>query len=726
MTVFENPTLFGHHPETGIVAVEISPGGTALVYRREEDGGTTVTPHPFQPYAWSADAAGDTIRLGGELPLAHLRRFDSWKTLLAARSEARGDDTANFSLNDPVQQFLTLTGRTLFKGMTFEGLRRLQIDIETCSAEGFGQSNAERDPLAAVALCDSGGWEILLVVEPGNTDSERAVLEQLSAIVQDRDPDVIEGHNLLKFDLPYLAARAKKHKIKLAWGRDGSVLTARASRLQIAEKTIQYTRFGAHGRHFVDTLVLAQYYDVGTRELESFGLEAVAKHFGVTEPGRVVLSGREIQQAYLAGDPDFQSYALQDVRETRSLAVILSASYFIQAQVFPYNYQDVILRGNATKIDALFLREYLRQSHSLPQMPEPEPFEGGYTDVFFTGVAKNVWHCDVASLYPSVILQFGLLPKNDVLGVFGGMLSDLRTFRLEAKRRMRDATTPAERQHFSALQNTFKILINSFYGYLGFAQGHFADFAAAAAVTAKGRELLRAMVDWLNGVGAHVIEIDTDGIYFQPPQGGTVDALDVGIREVLPPGIEVEFDQQFAAMFSYKAKNYALLDADGKRTLKGAALKSRGMEPYLRDFLEQMVRAILEENAAAISRLRETFETAIRTHAWPIERLAKTEALQDSLAAYEKKISASSRNRSAAFELALRSGREYRAGDQVSYYVTGTRKKVTAYENARLTADWDPAARDENVEYYVAKLADLFKKFAEFAPRAETPEFVLE
>ena len=38
------------------------------------------------------------------------------------------------------------------------------------------------------------------------------------------------------------------------------------------------------------------------------------------------------------------------------------------------------------------------------------PFEGGYTDIFVTGVARNVWHCDVASLYPSVMLQFGCFP----------------------------------------------------------------------------------------------------------------------------------------------------------------------------------------------------------------------------------------------------------------------------------------------------------------------------
>src|SRR6266571_2447820 len=82
---------------------------------------------------------------------------------------------------------------------------------------------------------------------------------------------------------------------------------------------------------------------------------------------------------------------------------------------------------------------------------------------------------------------------------------------------MRAEQDPAKQHHLQALQNTFKILLNSFYGYLGFAQGHFADFDAAARVTQIGRDLLKKMIDWLNAHGAHVVEVDTDGIYFVPP-----------------------------------------------------------------------------------------------------------------------------------------------------------------------------------------------------------------
>src|SRR6266704_2587878 len=82
---------------------------------------------------------------------------------------------------------------------------------------------------------------------------------------------------------------------------------------------------------------------------------------------------------------------------------------------------------------------------------------------------------------------------------------------------MRAEKDPTKQHHLQALQNTFKILLNSFYGYLGFAQGHFAAFDAAARVTQIGRDLLKKMIEWLNAHGARVIEVDTDGIYFVPP-----------------------------------------------------------------------------------------------------------------------------------------------------------------------------------------------------------------
>jgi DNA polymerase elongation subunit (family B) len=460
------------------------------------------------------------------------------------------------------------------------------------------------------------------------------------------------------------------------------------------------------------------------RSLAGFERTDVARHFDLCDSEQIsALTGKELQRAYLENSEEFRRRALCGVRETRALSELLSASYFIQAQIFPYNYQDVIVRGNATRINALFLREYFRQRHSIPELPMPRAFEGGYTDIFFTGVAQNVWHCDVASLYPSIMLKFDCFPVTDQLQIFRHLLTDLRTFRLEAKSEMRAEKDLAKQHHLQALHNTFKILLNSFYGYLGFAQGHFADFDAAARVTQIGRDLLRQMIDSLGAQGAKVIEVDTDGIYFVPPAQTKIDELQKGLAKQLPEGIEIEFDEQFDAMFSYKAKNYALLAKDGDVVIKGGALKSRGLEKFQRVFLEEMIKLIMEGKPDAITDLRNQFEKKIRNREWKIDMLMKTDTLQDSLDKYRAKIAGSVRNRAAAYELALASGRNYKPGDQISYYIKATPKKVPAYEAAKPASEFDPENRDENVDYYLAKLDELVKKFRGLADlAASTPK----
>src|SRR5947208_5660399 len=559
------------------------------------------------------------------------------------------------------------------------------------------------------------------MVDANSTEeSERNALRRLTALIKECDPDVIEGHDLFRVHLPLLVARAKKMKTKLDWGRSGGFLRSRPSRLQIAEKTIDYPKFTVGGRHFVDTFLLAQFYDVGMRSLAGFERTDVARHFDLCDNDEIsALTGKELQRAYMDDTDTFHRRALCGVRETRALSDLLSPSYFIQAQIFPYNYQDVIVRGNATRINALFLREYFRRRHSIPELPMARAFEGGYTDIFFTGVARNVWHCDITSLYPSVILQFDCFPATDQLQIFRHLITDVRAFRLEAKAEMRAEKDPARQHHLQALQNTFKILLNSFYGYLGFAQGHFADFDAAARVTETGRDLLKKMIDWLGEHGAQVMEAHTDGIYFVPPVKIAIDELRDDLTKKLPEGIEVEFDEQLEAMFSYKAKNYALLTKDGDVIIKGGALKSRGLDKFQRVFIEEMIKLIMEGRSDAIPRLRDQFEKKIRNREWKIDMLMKTDTLQDSLDKYRAKIAGSARNRAAAYELALASGRAYKPGDQVSYYIRSTPKKAPAYEAARLASAFDPQNRDENVDYYVAKLDELVKKFGSMTPASE-------
>lgn len=734
----EKEVLFGADPTPGIVAVEPIGGKKMRLFIRHGLNLETRD-EPFTPFLLleSAELLDDfkyPIQiecLSSENAFRYLALFQNWRDCLNARDHLRrttgqspsSPEAPYVFLSDPVHQYLLLTGRTLFKDLAYQDIHRLAVDIETACTPGYEFSNPLRpaDRILSIALMDNRGHSEVLF---GSEMEEREMIEALGDRILSLDPDVLEGHNFFNFDLEYIVSRARMHGLKLRWGRDRSDPRIRRSRFTVAERIIDYTRMEIFGRHIVDTLFLLQYYDVTARELESYNLKSAALHFGISDEERTYVDRGKIQWTY-ENDPDaLKRYNLDDVRETLGLSELLGYPFFLQARIFPYAYQNIFIRGNATKINALFLREYLRRRISIPRPTRKGVFEGGYTNIFHEGVVRNVVHCDVASLYPSIILSFNLNPAQDVLGIFLYLLKDLRAFRLEAKRRAKSAVDQHEHDYYQALQQTFKILINSFYGYLGTSLHHFSDPDIAAEVTKRGRAIIRQMIDWLRARGAEPIEMDTDGIYFVPPPGIETeqDTADL-IGEMsgsLPEGIEVEVDGHYPAMFSYKIKNYALLDANGKMTIKGSALRSRGVEKYLRDFTSELIRLLLEGKGEEVFHLYQDFLQLLEKPDIEIDWVAKTETLSESPESYRQKVKLKKRNRAATYELALASGREYRAGDQVSYYVTGKGKKVRVHENSRLASDYDPSHADINVVYYQAKLLDQLNKFKAFLPEGKS------
>ncbi|MFP5213277.1 MAG: 3'-5' exonuclease, partial [Acidobacteriota bacterium] len=548
--------LYGADPTEGIVAVEpVGPKAMRLFIRR---GGRVETrDEPFTPFILLEDEGA--LRdfkpphriepLSGANALRWLALFESWTDCERARDHLRqalgdgGPGAPYLHLSDPVYQYLLLTGKTLFKGLGYSDLHRMAVDIETTVAPGFEFSNPQResDRIISMAIGDNRGHEEVLF---GREMGEREMLETLGERISRFDPDVIEGHNFFNFDLTYILARAKLHGVRLGWGRNGSPPRVRSSRFAVAERTIDYNRFDLFGRHVVDTYFLLQYYDVAARELESYGLKAAARHFGLAREDRTYVEHKDIAASFDADPEALKRYNLDDVRETLALSELLGYSFFLQARIFPFSYQNILVRGNATKINGLFLREYLRRRVSIPKPTAGETFEGGYTDVFSQGVVENVLHCDVASLYPSILLSYGIKPSGDVLDIFLPLLKNLKAFRLDAKRRAKESSAQHERDYYSALQGTFKVLINSFYGYLGTALHHFSDPRAASETARIGRDIIHRMIDWLKEEGAVPLEVDTDGIYFVPPPAvqspREAEALVHRLTESLPEGIAVE------------------------------------------------------------------------------------------------------------------------------------------------------------------------------------------
>jgi len=604
-----------------------------------------------------------------------------------------------------------------FREMNFNDIKRMQFDIETLTTDGYEFSNAKReeDSICMISLSDNRGWEECLQLN--NPFSEKEMIEKFIEIIQKQDPDVIEGHNIFNFDLPYIEERAKRYKLKLILGRNNAILKKRSSRFNIADKTISYMKYEIFGRHIIDTFHLVQHYDAIHRDLESYSLKSVARHFGVASQNRVYIEGEKISKTFFSDPQHLRHYALDDVRETAAISEILSPSYFYMTQLLPISYQNCIIRGNATKIDALLQDYYIKANTPIPFPEAPQAISGGLTGAPSKGIFRNVWHCDIRSLYPSIIIAENWIPQRDSLGIFTKHLKTLRKFRLKAKDAEKASDTPDLKREFNAIQTTFKILINSFYGYLGFAQGTFNDYKMADRITTKGRNLLEAMINYLEKENAVIIEMDTDGIYFQPPKNSNLTPSEMGekIQSILPKGIEVELDAVYSAMFCYKSKNYALMNEEREISITGAALKSRGLEPFQRDFLKEFLRLLLLNNLEEINNLIKHYRNIISNQSIPLEKLAKTVNLKENPENYRKKLKEGKGKRNAAYELALSASRRYTQGDQISYIVTGTKKRVSVVDNSILLNTLNNE-RIENTAYYLEKLEELYGKFKNFLP----------
>jgi DNA polymerase elongation subunit (family B) len=698
------------------------------------DGAVTrVETAPFAPFLLAGEEtlvrdAGGLVELRGLAGAGELRwlaHFESWSAALAARERCRqstglpanAPEAPYRFFPDPVHQYMLTTGRTSFGGLRFADLRRLALDIEVVTEDGYEFPSAARagDRIVAIALADSAGFSEVL---RGDRLDEPALLEECGRRIRERDPDVLEGHNVFRFDLEYLEARARRHGVVLRWGRDGSLVRSRPARLQVAERAIGFRRYEVAGRHVIDTWMLAQLHDVGARDLPSFGLKDIARHLGVAAVDRTYVDASNVARELAADADRLMAYAGDDAAETLAISGILSPPYFAQARLVPFDYQSTTLRGSAAKVDALLLREYLRAGCAVPRPRAGTGVGGGLTAIWQQGVAAPVLHVDVTSLYPSLMIAGRVAPASDELGVFAELLAHLRDVRVNAKRQAQTASGDDERRHHLALSQTFKILINSFYGYLGFGSAHWNDFEAANRVTADGRAVVTAIVARLRALGATPVEADTDGVYFVPPPGHRAadDArlLDA-LAEALPAGITLELDGRYPAMFSYKMKTYALLDERGRVALKGSAFRSRGLEPFQRRLIDELVRLLLAGRGADAKAVVERWLDDFAAHRVDVRAFARTETLQESLEVYRERVAAGLRPVSAAYELAAASGRALQPGDQISYYVAGRSARVAVNEVARLAGTWDPARPDENVEYYQAKVLETWQRFRRFA-----------
>jgi len=715
------------------------------LYQRTDDFSSVVEHEAtFFPFFFLSDArllqgfSHDywCTTLSGDNFYRHLAAFRTWSAYWDAvrQIERRTDSDESwpdeiYRAGSPAQQYLLQTGRTCLLDMTLDDLHRLQLDIEVYAEAGFPNADRPEDKIIIVALSDNRGWDEVLHLRNGI--NEATLLEELVYVLQERDPDVIEGHNIFEFDIDYLLDRCNLHGVDFAIGRDGSVPRQYDSSMRFAERTVDYPAVDIVGRHVIDTYFQVMSFDVFSRDLPDYSLKTAARYFDLAPEERTYIEGTEIATAWREDHDELLDYALDDVIETKRLAGHLSGSTFYLAQMLPMTYGSSARRGPAGKIESLFVREYLRRRHALPRSEWGSQSMGGYTDIFITGVLGPIVYADVESLYPSIMLNYDVQPSGDTLDLFPTLLERLTDLRLETKEDMKEAEEEEVRSELDARQSSYKVLINSFYGLLGFGLSAFNDFEEADRVARTGQQILRELIDEIRKRGGTVIEVDTDGVLFVPPEGmrGEQAEIDytVGLTEAMPEGIRVGFDGRFKKMLSYKKKNYALLTYDDDLKFKGSSLISRSNEPFGRDFVRKAIRRLLDHDVAGLHELYVDTRDKIVNSDWEsVESFARTETLKDTLEQYEADVAEGQRPRAATYELAKEkqnhTGKPVKKGDRITYYITGDDATVTAFKHCRRAEEWDPEAPDENTAYYLKRLDEFASKFEPFF---DEPDFRL-
>ena len=716
-------SIWGWDPTPGIVSVWADTSGHAMVWRRLPETGALILEEARFQHWILLDRMDDPhlncTELEGPGSLRFLVRADDGKALAAAVLETASRRLGRrvATLRDlgkdsvlalpPEEQYLVASGRTYFRGLGFDQLRRMQFDLETTGLD------PRRDRIFMVAVRDPSGATEILEASGADRAAEAELIRRLVARVQAADPDVIENHNLHGFDLPFLAGRARLLGVPLALGRVGSPgLRQRGARRGAAgagdpDRRIRYV---APGRELIDTLDAVLRYDFATRELPDHGLKAVARHLGIAGADREYIRGDQVYSTYLRDPERVRRYAAADVEEVAGVARMLGGAAFALAQIAPRRYERLADAGAATGvIDPLLVRAYLRAGMALPahQPGDGTPHSGAALHLFAAGVARRVVKADVASLYPSLMRAYRIGPARDHLGALLALVDRLVDRRLAAKASARLAAPgSAERYANEAMSAAMKLVVNSAYGYLaaGGDLTRFADVHAANEVTRRGRETLDLMCREFSARGVTLLEADTDGVYFAVPEGWSEAEERRVVAEVaalLPPLVQLEFEGRYAAMLSHEPKNYALLRYDGALLLRGVAFRSSRAEPFGERFLRCAIARLLAGDVCGVRDIYVAMLDALRHRELPAYDVSSSVRLTKTRGEY---LASRSSRRELPYEALLASGREtWSVGDRIRVY------RTRSGSGGLVDEAMGSAARGEyDVEYYARLLRETF------------------
>ena len=394
--------------------------------------------------------------------------------------------------------------------------KTLSLDIE-CSGEGV---------LFSVGLVGEGIDCVLMIGEPEQSEQsiywcldEIDLLTQLQQLVQQVDPDIIIGWNVIEFDFSVLNRRAEALGVKLLLGRGHG-------QLQIREG--HFTRLTLPGRCVVDgidTLKNATYH------FDSFSLANVSHR--VLGEKKLIQSDNRLSEIVRQFNEDKLSLAAYNRQDCILVNRIFAQLKLIEFAIVRTQLTGLELErmgGSVAAFTNLYLPLLHRSGYVAPNLGDHGlSFEspGGFVMESIPGLYKNVIVLDFKSLYPSIMQTFcidplGLIlglenPDDAIEGFKGAWFSRTEHHLPNLIKKLASSRQHAKNTQQPMLSQAIKIIMNSLYGVLGSKGCRFYDPRLSSSITLRGHEIMQTTRQWIEELGYSVIYGDTDSTFVSLP-----------------------------------------------------------------------------------------------------------------------------------------------------------------------------------------------------------------
>ncbi len=533
-------------------------------------------------------------------------------------------------------------------------LRVLAFDLEMAEETTGDKAGQTEERIIMASFRDNSGFSRALTYKKVShphvevVPDEKALLERFAEIVRERNPDIIAGYNTDRYDFLRLADRAEFHKAHFHLGRDRKHL--------VFKKRMRASAAQLTGRVHVDLYDFVDNILGSSLMTEVLSLDRVAKE--ILGEGKLKMRMKDMEKAWKSGSDigKIAEYCMRDSELTLMLAEHLLPQIGELCRITGQTLFDVSRMSYSQLVEWLYMREASLLGELSPNRPKYDEvrkrrlypaYTGGYVHPPKEGIHDNIALFDFQSLYPTITITHNVSPETlDCIccrgehakeggtaafrqdkepenvrnvvpddsghwycsgheGFIPRIIKDLMERRNAIKKEMKKLRPGSPK--YKVLYNRqygLKILANASYGYYAYAGSRWYSRVCAQSITAWGRYYIKLVIDLAQKMGYEVIYGDTDSLFLKVKSATDAERFLEKANDSLPGIMELEFRELYHSgiFVSTKTgqaakKRYALIDSEGKITIRGFEKVRRDWSNIAKDTQEAVLLAVLKDHS---------------------------------------------------------------------------------------------------------------------------------